>query len=258
MYVVNSYKSIDMEKRFRNKKVFISGSSSGIGLQIAKTFSQKGCKVGLNGVNKLRLKKAQDSIINSELFNYDVFEDRELGKLRKKVKQKFNKLDFLICNVGKSNFDLNHKDIKYAFNANFFSAVNLISFLGYLIKPNGRIICISSICGLEYLDGAPYGYSIAKSALNSYVKCFSRMYAKKKITLNAIAPGNIMFKNSVWEKKLKKNKIKTNNYIKKNVPLERFGQATEIADLCFYLCSDEASYINGSIIPIDGGQTGNF
>lgn len=246
------------KKNNKNKTVFISGSSSGIGFGIAKIFAEHGYKVGLNGVNKLRLIKAQNLISNSKIFNYDLIEQKNIQILKKEIKKEFKKIDILICNLGNSNFDKNHENISGAFKNNFFPTVNLISTLSDLIKSNGRIICISSICGLEHVHGAPYGYSIAKSALHTYVKCFSNIYAKKNITLNAVAPGNIIFKGSTWKKKLNQDKVKTVDFIKKNVPLKRFGKPDEVARLCLYLCSKEASFINGSIIPIDGGQTKKF
>ena len=74
-----------------------------------------------------------------------------------------------------------------------------------LIKSKGTIICISSIAGISVL-GAPIPYAISKSALNTFVKNSARPLAKNGIRINAVAPGNIMFKNSVWERKSDKSK----------------------------------------------------
>jgi len=125
----------------------------------------------------------------------------------------------------------------------------------FLIKSKGNIVCISSICGLEVIPGAPTTYSTAKSALNTYIKSMSNFFGKYNVRINGIAPGNILFKNSAWEKKLKKNNKKTINFLKKNVPLQKFGEAKDIADLAAYLASDKSKFITGSIFTIDGGQT---
>ena len=90
------------------------------------------------------------------------------------------------------------------------------------------IVFISSIEVIETTD-APIAYSIAKSALNSYVKNTSKPLAKNGIRINAIAPGNILFKGSIWEKKLEKNKIRVHDMISKKVPMNRFGTPDEIA-----------------------------
>lgn len=247
-----------MTTELKGKKVFISGSSSGIGLQIAQTFSNAGCKVGINGRNLNKLKKIKKDIPNSEIFLSDVYKKKNFFSLKNKLKKKFKKIDYLICNVGNSSKEKNHLDIENAFKNNFFSSINLIQSLDGLINKNGRIICISSICGVEYIEGAPYGYSIAKSALNSYVKCMSRFYSERNITINAIAPGNIIFKNSVWDKKMKENKNKVNKFINTDVPLKRFGIPIEISSICLYLCTKNAEFINGSIIRSDGGQSKSF
>ena len=190
-----------MANDFEGKKIFISGSTSGIGYQIAKTFSENGCIVGLNGRSHAKLKKAQKSIKNSIPFLFDLTKKKNLENLKSQIKKKFKKLDYLICNIGSSDKKKNHFDIQGSLDRNFFVAVNLIKSLDKLINKKGKIICISSICGSEYIDGAPFGYSIAKSALNSYVKCISRHYSEKDITVNAVAPGNIFFEGSTWEKK---------------------------------------------------------
>ena len=83
----------------------------------------------------------------------------------------------------------------------------------------------------------------------------SKILGKLGIRINAIAPGNIMFKGSVWDKKMKINKFETKKYIKNFVPLQKFATPENISDLCLFLASDKSSFINGSIIVADGGQT---
>ena len=71
-----------------------------------------------------------------------------------------------------------------------------------LFKSKGSVVCISSICGLETIPGAPVTYSAAKAALNSYIKGISIPMANHGVRINGIAPGNILFPGSIWEKKL--------------------------------------------------------
>ena len=114
------------------------------------------------------------------------------------------------------------------------------------------------ICGSEKINNAPLGYSLAKSSLNFYVKLISDKLSKKGITINSIAPGNIYFKGSTWEKHLKKNHRKTINYIKENVPQGKFGTIDDVANLCEFLSSDKSKFITGATYIIDGGQTRRF
>ena len=102
-------------------------------------------------------------------------------------------------------------------------------------KNTGSIVCISSICGIDYVDGAPITYSVAKAALNHYIKLSSRIFANDGIRINGVAPGNILFENSVWDKKLKKDKKAVTSLLNKNVAMKRLGTIDEIsAVVAFY------------------------
>ena len=247
-----------MKNSISKKKIFISGSTTGIGYAIAKLFSGKGCWVGINGRNIKNLKKAKKKIKNLKIFNYYLNNKKNIIKLKKDLIKKVKKIDFLVCNIGDSNFENNHLNIKKAFENNFFTSVNLIQNLFDIINKNGRIICISSVAGVEYMDGAPFGYSIAKSALHTYIKCFSKIFVRQKIMINAIAPGHILHSSSTWKKKLNQNKFKTLKFIKNNVPINKFGAAKDIAIMCEFLCSKDSKYITGSVFPVDGGLIKKF
>ena len=94
--------------------------------------------------------------------------------------------------------------------------------------------------------------------MNNYVKLFSAEFAKKKIRINSISPGNILFKKSVWEKKLNSNRRKTMNYIKKEVPMKSFIYPKNVYDLVKFITDNNNKLITGSNFVIDGGQTKNI
>ena len=108
----------------------------------------------------------------------------------------------MLCNLGSSNYKKNNLNFEYAFKYNFFSTTKLIKNSEKILKKNNsKIICISSICGVESIEGAPLGYSIAKSALNFYINLASREFAKDGITINVIVPGNILLMGQLGVKK---------------------------------------------------------
>jgi NAD(P)-dependent dehydrogenase (short-subunit alcohol dehydrogenase family) len=119
----------------------------------------------------------------------------------------------------------------------------------------GSIVCISSICGVEHIPGAPITYSVAKNALNAYIKFASFPLAKKGIKINGVVPGNINFPGSVWEKKLKENPREVKKMIKDSVPLNKLGSPLDIANLVTFLSSSENKFSTGSLFYSDGGQT---
>ena len=139
-----------------------------------------------------------------------------------------------------------------------FSAVNLISASSDLLKTSGgSIVCISSICGSETIPGAPITYSVAKAALNTYVKSMSLPMGKAGIRINAVAPGNINFVGSVWSEKLVKDPDLVSGMLENNVPLRKLGCPNDVANLVVWLASDVADFVTGSVFTTDGGQTRN-
>ena len=242
----------------KKKTVFISASSSGIGFHIAQKYKALGYNIVINGTNRFKLKKAS-SLLNCDYFLGDLTNVKKIKLLIKKLKKKYNYIDILICNLGNSKFEKNNTNYQHAFKYNFFSTTYLVeSSKSILKKSQSKIICISSICGTESIQGAPIGYSIAKSALNFYIKLISKELAKDKISINGIVPGNIFFKGSTWDLKIQKDSKKTKNYIKQNVPLNKFGSIDDIFQVCKILSQNKSGYITGSLFKLDGGQTKSF
>tara|TARA_B100001175_G_C19497746_1_gene636315 strand:- start:1344 stop:2081 length:738 start_codon:yes stop_codon:yes gene_type:complete len=236
-------------------KILITGSSSGIGFFLAKEFSKKNYRVIINGRNKKKLSQALKKIKNSDSIEGDMSDLNEVKKNFDKIKKKYNSLDAIIANLGNSDFKKNNKDIDFSIKNNLMPAVHLVENAKLLLKKNSKIICISSICGAEVIEGAPLGYSVAKAALNFYVKSVSRELSKSGISINAILPGNIMFNGSTWQKKIKNDRSKTLNYINNKVPSKKFGTPYDIFLICEMLCKNKSGFINGSILKVDGGQT---
>lgn len=248
-----------MSKNFKKKIALVTGSSKGIGLSIAKELDKSGIKVLTNSRNKINEKFSKCFINSTDHYKFDVTSFKQTEKCFRLIKKKYNRLDYLICNAGfssspkKKEFDI--MEWKNIFERNFFSTLNSIFVYRKLFNDDKKkkIICISSVSG-SYVSAAPSTYAIAKSTLNNFVKHVSKSLTKENIILNCVSPGNIFFKGGVWDKNLLRNKKYYLNYIKKEVPENRLGNPNEIANLVSYLCSEKSTFINGSIINIDGGQ----
>lgn len=241
---------------YRKKTVFISASSSGIGFYIAKNYLSVGYKVIINGRNISKLKKASVILKNCDYYCGDLSEERNIKKIINKIKKNQNYIDLLICSLGNSNFKKNNFNIEYALKNNLLSTTKLIENSKKILRRDqSKIICISSICGIEQIIGAPIGYSVSKAALNFYIKLMSAELAKKGITINGILPGNIIFEGSTWDKKMKNNSKKIKNYIRQNVPMNKFGKPEDIFEICRLLSESKSKFITGSLFKLDGGQT---
>ena len=251
-----------MKINLEGKFALITGSSEGIGFNIAKTLQDNGCEVVINGRNKSKLNLASKKLNNCISIKGDVTNYKEAHKIVQKYKRHYNRLDILVCNVGngkKINKIADINEWHKSFDNNFWSSINIIKCAEkILIKSKSSIICISSICGLEHIYVAPIPYSVAKSALNSFVVNQSKFFGKFKTRINAIAPGNIIFQGSTWLKKMKKSPLKTQRYINQNVPLKLFGKPDDVSSMVLYLSSDKTKYITGSIFKIDGGQVSSW
>lgn len=248
-----------MNLNLNNKKVVITGSSSGIGKEIAQFFASEGCKVVINGRDENKLLKASSEIDGSFAVSGDVSSNIGATNLIQRSIELMDGIDILICNAGSGDSCApgleNFEEWQKVFNTNFFSATNTIEAAKkYLIESKGVIVCISSICGLETVKSAPVTYSVAKAALNKYIKCISKVLGKDGVRINGIAPGNIIFPGSTWAKKLTEDKKSTQEMLLNSVPLNKFGKPEDIASLTLYLSSDESNFVTGSIWTIDGGQ----
>ena len=250
-----------LKKNYMNKKkiAFISGSSKGRGFEIAKKLINENYFVIINSNNKKELKRKSQKFKYMSYIKGDITNANDVKNIFLEIKSKYRYLDLLVCNYGNSKFDENHLDLQNALNKNLLPAFFCIKYSQKLLRKNkSKIICISSICGIESVDGAPMGYSVAKSALNTLVKIYSKLLSKNNISINSIAPGNLYFKGSLWEKKLKQNKIKTKNYIKNNVPINKFGKIEDVFTIIKSILYNKTNFISGSIFITDGSQTKKF
>lgn len=248
-----------MKLYLEGKIALVTGSSKGMGKAIATLLHEEGCNVMLNGRDERVLKKAVLSF-KERVFGFaaDVTNPKKCKLLINEVIKRWGRLDLLICNVGngtsvkpgKENFE----EWKRIFNTNFFSTTNIVeAATKELAKTRGSIVCISSITGIETL-GAPVTYSVAKAALNAYVKGISKPLAKLGIRINAVAPGNILFEGSTWEKKLAENPSAVKKMLQNEVALRRFGNPEDVSNFVAFLCSPNSSFVTGAVFVVDGGQ----
>ena len=254
-----------MNLNLANKKTLITGASRGIGLAIAESFLQEGAKTCLvsRGSNALfeNEEKLQDSYGLEKVFacKCDCADVESLNGLKNRVKDQWGCLNIVVVNVGdgRSVPDAlpDHEQWQKTWNSNFESALQTArTFLPMLEKSQGVLLFVSSIAGMEAF-GAPTDYSTAKSAIIALAKNMARKLASKNVRVNVIAPGNVYFKGGSWDEKIQKDKKQVDKIIKSSVPMNRFATPEEIADSVLFLCSNRASFITGTTLVVDGGQT---
>jgi len=249
-----------MELNLDGKTALVTGSSKGIGRFIAEALHAEGCKVALNGRKLDDLVTAAAALRGAIAIAGDVTRSEDARRVVAEVIKSFGRLDILVCNVGSGRSvppgEEAPDEWQRVFALNLWSATNTVEAAREaLAASKGAIICVSSICGLEVIPGAPVTYSAAKAALHAYVRGIARPLGEQGVRINAVAPGNILFDGSVWSSKLIENKEAVQAMLEKDVALARLGAPHEIASLVVYLASSRAGFATGGVWTLDGGQT---
>ncbi len=253
-----------MEACLKEKITLVSGSSRGIGRAIAYAFLKAGAVVYVTASGKEFLEKTVSGFhgeFGDRVFSFcgDLTKTDVVQNLMKEVSKNHRRLDIVTANLGTGKstpgWDVDDEAWMESFAMNFFSAVRLSrEALKIMTKQkSGSIVFISSIAGCEAIP-APLPYSSAKAALLSYMKNLSNLAAPHGVRVNAVSPGNIYFEGGTWDRKLKENKETVEKYIQDAVPMRRMGKPEEIASAVRFLASDDASFITGANLVVDGGQ----
>ncbi len=237
----------------KNKKVFITGGTSGIGLSILENFYKLEADIFTIGTNVENLKTIQSNFPKIKTSNFNLENHQKIEELLKEAKEKLGGLDIVINNAGitKDNLAIRMSDEEWnkVININL-TAVFLICkhSIKVMMKQNsGSIINISSIVGHTGNFGQA-NYSSAKAGIIAMSKCLAKEYAKKNIRVNCISPGFIDTKmtksiNEEFKKKLIEN-----------IPMGKLGNGNDIANCAVFLASDLSSYITGETIHVNGGM----
>jgi dihydroanticapsin dehydrogenase len=244
--------------KLTGKVALVTGGSRGIGFAIAKILSENGATVVITSKNSEKIKQAEAKISNSFGITCDIKKKNEVQNVLDQTIKKFGKLDILVNNAGIfPKIKLLHKIEEEEWNE--VLDVNLTGqfrftkeAIPHLQKTSGCIINISSDAGLKAYQGFNAdAYSASKAALIVLTKCWALEYAKNKIRVNCICPGVV---DTDMTKPFLKNQ-KDIEFMNNEHPLGRIGQPEEIGKSVLYFASDDALWITGAILTVDGGES---
>tara|TARA_B100000686_G_scaffold350059_1_gene444923 strand:+ start:528 stop:1277 length:750 start_codon:yes stop_codon:yes gene_type:complete len=243
--------------KLKNKIAVITGGSTGIGLACARLFIAEGARIFLFGRRQTLLNKAQNELGESAKFvSGDITNVEDVKTLIRETINVFGKPDILVNNAGLFTESTIHETQDVEWNevidvnlrGAFLSTREVLPLM--IEKGGGSIVNVSSILGIIAASGRS-AYNVSKAALNQFTRSVAVEYGNRNIRCNAVCPGLIATEMTI---DLMADNTLMENW-RKNYPLNRFGQPEEPAKACLFLASDDASFITGAILPVDGGFT---
>lgn len=251
----------------------ITGGSGIIGSVIAKELAKKGVRVAVIGRHAERAKAVADQILKDNgtaiYCEADVLDKNSLEEAKNFVCSKFGSVDILINGAGGNDtmattseelsfFDISADSLKNVFDLNVTGAILTTQVFGHLFAEEGRgcVINISSMAAFHPLTKT-VAYSAAKAAVNNFTEWmavhFNQNYSTK-IRVNAIAPGFLLTSQNRFLMQDEAGGLtERGKSVLAKTPMGRFGEPEELVGAILWLCSDAASFVNGAVVPIDGG-----
>jgi NAD(P)-dependent dehydrogenase (short-subunit alcohol dehydrogenase family) len=245
--------------RFTNKIVVITGGTSGIGLAAARQFIKEGANVIVTGRSEQSVRDAQNELkANGVAIAADVTKSADLDSLFKQVREKYGQIDVLYVNAGIAKLGSVAETSEEAFDeildANFRGAYFTVQKALPLIKDGGAIVFTTSWFDAAGVAGTS-AVSASKAALRNLTRTLASELIARNIRVNAVSPGVI---ETPLLGKLGLSEADARDLGKallQQIPAKRFGKPEEVATAVAFLASDDASYITGVELAVDGGRT---
>ncbi len=246
------------EKNLSGKVAFVTGASRGIGRAIALRLAADGAKVALNFVsNSAKAESVKNEIESTGgaamLVQGDVSNFATVTELIKKVVDEWGRLDILINNAGITRDNLllkmSEDDFDKVISTNLKGVFNCTKAVTKLMmkQRGGRIVNMSSVVGLKG-NISQANYAAAKAGIIGFTKSAARELASRSVTVNAVAPG---FINTDMTAALSE---KVKEVMLQEIPAGRMGTPEDVANAVAFLVSDQAAYITGQVLSVDGGM----
>jgi 3-oxoacyl-[acyl-carrier protein] reductase len=240
------------------KVALVTGATKGIGLGIAQALAREGARVSVVARTEAEVKRVAQSIGGFGVAA-DAMTDEGCRRAVDETESQLGPIEILINNIGaragNTWSDTGPQEFEKAFAGNVGVSLRFTQRVlpGMLERGWGRVVVISSVWGREW-GGAP-AYNAAKAAENSLVKSLARDVAAKGVTVNAVAPGSIMWEGGGWYRRRQAEPEGIAEFVRQEMPMGRFGSVDEVANVVAFVCSQQASLLNGAIIAVDGGQS---
>ncbi|RMD99398.1 MAG: SDR family oxidoreductase [Calditrichaeota bacterium] len=254
-----------MDLGLRDKVAIVTGGSRGIGKGIALGLAEEGCHIVTCARHVDELQKAAHEIREKNVevlaLPMDITHTDNVEQLVDQAMEKFERIDILVNNVGgnrRGEFtELSDQDWEDIIHLNLLSHVRMSRAVIPYMKQQGQgvILFISSIFGREAGGAGLSIYNATKSGVISMAKILALELAAHNIRVNSIAPGSIRFPGGSWDERYKKDPEAMEAWVRREIPIGRFGTVKEVANVAVFLASEKASLVTGACVNVDGGQS---
>lgn len=247
-----------MDLQLAGKTALVTGASRGIGRAIAVGLAREGAKIAIAARRRNLLEELARDIVSARaaeplIIESDLYAEGSAEKLAAEAEKALGRVDVLVNAAGGSRpfpFEATKEQWAEAFMVNFIRLRELSHAVvpGMKARRWGRIVNITGSTEPRGLNAA----NSAKAAVHAWAKGLSRELAKDGITINSIQPGRIMSEQIVRFHPTEEDRRK---FAAENIPMGRFGEPEELANLAVFLASPRAGYITGTVTPVDGGMS---
>ena len=246
----------------KGRVAVISGASSGLGKQMAKAFAEQGADLAILARRVERLEELKNEIepmgVRVLPIKCDVTSTEDINNAARIVEETYGKVDILVNCAGSSKdkgaLEMNDEEWDFTISTDMTSVFKMSRAFGNIMKKNsyGRIINIASMYGMVGNSQIPtIAYHSSKGGVVNYTRAAAAELAPFGITVNAICPG--YFYTELTTEVLDTEMFQ--EFAKSHVPMKRYGKEGELNAAAIFLASNEASYVTGVILPVDGGYT---
>lgn len=249
-----------MDLGLHGRVALVAGSSRGIGATTASTLLREGAYVTVTGRDAENLSTAAKELASDRVLAVpgDLSTRDGVEAAVHATVERFGGIDIVVGCIGdgrgEPGWEHGERGWARSFERNLWPAVNLAEVAVPVLsgRPGAVIVLVGSIAGRERLGPVPYG--TAKAAVSAYAARLGAETAKLGIRVVCVEPGNVLVPGGRWQEKLDADPAAINAMISRDVPLGRFADPAEIADVIVFLASDRAAFVTATTVVVDGGQ----